>query len=108
MSSLGLNPALLYKTAVFINAISIPGHVALGLQLVHPGLNAIASSKTAGADESGKKVAVKRSAQACFNYINGSLLIAGTHSPTALDGSLVQSRVALIPVEFVGFWWTNW
>lgn len=67
MASLGLNAALLYKTAVFINAISIPGHVALGLQLVHPGLNAIASSKTAGADKSGRKLTAKRSAQASMD-----------------------------------------
>jgi hypothetical protein len=76
----GLSASLLYKTATFLNAISIPGHIALGLETVHPVLNIIVTASksdgTAG-KVSRRNLGGKRSAQACFNCINGSLLIAG-------------------------------
>jgi hypothetical protein len=66
-----INPSLLFKTAAFINAITIPGHVLFGLDTVHPALNKMDTTSKKG------KVA-KASATACFNYINGALLMAGT------------------------------
>ena len=69
---------LLFKTAVFLNGISIPGHILLGLNIVHPVLNTIVTtSKPEGPKDPKQNIAGKRSAQACFNYHNGSLLIAG-------------------------------
>jgi hypothetical protein len=64
---------LLYKTSAFINAISVPGHILLGLQKVHPVLNTIPET-----EKSPNQLAGKKSAQACFNYINGALAVAGT------------------------------
>ena len=80
MASLGLSAPFLYKTATFLNAISIPGHIALGLETVHPVLNTIVTAPKSGDatnKASSRNLSGKRSAQACFNYINGSLLIAG-------------------------------
>jgi hypothetical protein len=78
MAALGLTPTLLYKTAVFFNAVSIPGHILLGLKTVHPTLNTIQTPSPAGNSKTAaRNLAGKRSAQACFNYINGSLFIAG-------------------------------
>ncbi|KAF2673781.1 hypothetical protein BT63DRAFT_421911 [Microthyrium microscopicum] len=64
-----ITPAVLFKTAAFLNAITIPGHLVFGLDTVHPGLNTMETKTRKG------KVA-KASAQACFNYINGALLTA--------------------------------
>jgi len=60
---MSISPSLLYKTSAAISALTIPGHILLGLQHVHPPL-------------SGLKPLPRRSAQASFNYINASLLIS--------------------------------
>jgi len=65
---------MLFNTAAFRNAISVPGHIALGLQTVHPVLNTLPTP-------SRKAVASKASLQACFNYVNGALLVAGRFAP---------------------------
>lgn len=65
-----ITPALLYKTAAFLNAITVPGHVLFGLQTVFPGINTMKTDKKEG------EVA-KASVTACFNYINGALIVAG-------------------------------
>lgn len=81
-------PVNLWKTAAFLYAIAIPGHVvsvfgtqpgssaktqqAGGLTLIHPLLNKIPVSKKE--DRIGQ-----RSAQNCYNYVNVSLAVAGEH-----------------------------
>jgi hypothetical protein len=69
--------SLLYKTSLFLNAISIPGHVLLGLQLVHPTLNTIQTSESENKKLAKRNLGGKSSAQACWNYVNGSLFVAG-------------------------------
>jgi len=97
MASIGLSPSALYKTATFLNAICIPGHILLGLNIVHPTLNTIVTSSKDDKKVPARNLAGKRSAQACFNYINGSLLIAAllnwqwarTGGPRSLEEKLV-------------------
>jgi len=87
-----INAALLYKTSAAISFISVPGHILLGLGKVHPVLNTIPA-----ADKSKKQLAGKRSAQACFNYVNGALAVAGllnlqwarTGGPTSLEEKVI-------------------
>jgi hypothetical protein len=66
-----ITPSLLFKTAAVLNALTIPGHFLFGRTTVYPGLNTINTSNRQG-------LVTKASALACFNYLHGSLLVAGT------------------------------
>lgn len=62
---------LLYKTAAVLNAISIPGHTAMGFKTVHPTLDSI--DTTASQD---RKVGQTGAATA-WDFFNASLLVSG-------------------------------
>jgi hypothetical protein len=63
-----VTPALLYKTAAFISAISVPGHILFGLDTVHPTLGSIKITRR-------KDKVGHASATASYNYVNGALAI---------------------------------
>jgi len=57
----------LFRASALIAAISIPGHIKLGFDVVHPVIAAIPNTPN-------NRIA-KRGAQSCWNYVNASLLI---------------------------------
>lgn len=66
MASIAQN---LFRVSALINAISIPGHIQMGFELVHPAISTISSSP--------KHAIGQRGAQTAWNCINTSLLVAG-------------------------------
>lgn len=70
------SPRTLFKLAALLNAVSVPGHIILGLTNIHPAINAIPSTPQ-------HKVG-KRGAQNAWNYVNSGLLIAGISVPLHL------------------------
>lgn len=91
---------LLYKTAAVLNAISIPGHTAMGFKTVHPTLDSI--DTTASQD---RKVGQTGAATA-WDFFNASLLVsAALNWQWARTGGpqTTEETVALAATVVMGF-----
>jgi hypothetical protein len=81
---ISVTPAQLFKTAAFLSAISVPGHVIFGLDTVHPTLSSIKIGNR-------KSKAGHASATASYNYVNGALAILGMLSlPNDSDHTTIK------------------
>jgi hypothetical protein len=82
---ISVTPAQLFKTAAFLSAISVPGHVLFGVDTVHPTLSSIKIGNR-------KSKAGHASATASYNYVNGALAILGMCSlPADSNHTFIKS-----------------
>lgn len=64
--------SLLFKAAAVLNAISVPGHIKYGIEHVNPAIDALAANPSLKIGE--------QSAVVAWDYMNGTILIAGMKS----------------------------
>jgi len=94
MSSIAQN---LFRASALLNALSIPVHTKIGIDLVHPVIATISPSR--------KNIIGQRAAQVCFDYMNASLLVAALlnwHWSRTLGPKTTEEKAMLWTLSVAG------